>query len=129
MTTKQERLVHRNAYKFYDNVVYENPDWSKRNIAIASFNAGAKYTLENKHDELKANGKPNIVEFLKDNGVYEMFFANLFNHFQNREEDLRQYFLSNFFAYNAISSAFLWDRTPEGQTFWSEISDRWIKQF
>ena len=28
---------------------------------------------------------------------------------------------------NAIISAFLWRKTPEGVSFWSEIHDKWIR--
>lgn len=132
MTQEQLRKIRNAGYKYWDNEVYDNhPDWSKREISQFSFEAGAKYALANKYDELKEdakkNGKPNIVQFLKDNGVYEMFFANLFG--QRNREVLSQYFLFCFFDTNAISSAFIWEETPEGQTFWNEISDIWCKQF
>lgn len=126
MTDKQERQVRRNAYKYYDNVVYENQDWSRRDIATSSFYAGAEYALKNKYDELK-DGKPNIVQFLKDKGVCEMFYANLLH--QKQGEDLRKYLSYGFFEYNAISAAFTWSDTPEGHTFWSEISKSFNEQF
>lgn len=132
MTSQQERKVRGRAYKFYDEVIFENLDWSRHDIATASFVAGAEYALKNKYDELKEdaekkNEKPNIVQFLKDSGVYEMFFANLLN--KKQGDSLSQYFLSHFFNDNAISGAFLWGDTPEGHTFWNEISERWEKQF
>ena len=132
MTSQQKRKVRGRAYKFYDEVIFENLDWSKHDIATASFVAGAEYALKNKYDELKEdaekkNEKPNIVQFLKDSGVYEMFFANLLN--KKQGDSLSQYFLSYFFNDNAISGAFLWDDTPEGDTFWRELSEEWSKQF
>lgn len=132
MTQEQLRKIRNAGYKFWDKTVFENSDWSKRDVSQFSFEAGARYALANKYDELKEdaekkNDKPNIVQFLKDNGVYEMFFANLFN--QRTEADLSSYFLSCFFNSNAISAAFAWDRTPEGNTFWCEISRKWSKQF
>ena len=126
MTDKQEMRVRSKAYKYYDEVIYENQDWSMRDIALSSFYAGAEYALKNKYDELR-NGRPNIVQFLKDNGVYEVFFENLFKQKQGR--DLSDYFLFGFSNYNAISSAFTWSNTPEGHTFWSEISEEFNKQF
>ena len=72
MTDKQEIKVRKNAYKFYDEVIFENLDWSRHDIATASFVAGAEYALANKHDELKEQSRE-IIKFLKDNGVYEMF--------------------------------------------------------
>lgn len=132
MTDKQMVKVQRNAYKFYDEVIYENKDWSKYDIALSAFQAGADYALKNKYDELKEdaekkNGKPNIVQFLKDKGVYEEFFANLLNYKQG--ENLSKYFLSHFFNVNAISGAFIWGETPEEHDFWEEISEMWHKQF
>ena len=126
MTDKQEMRVRSKAYKYYDEVIYENQDWSMRDIALSSFYAGAEYALKNKYDELR-NGRPNIVQFLKDNGVYEVFFENLFK--QKQGMDLSDYFLFDFSNYNAISSAFTWDNTPEGHTFWLEISEEFNKQF
>jgi hypothetical protein len=129
MTDKQEMKVRRNAYKYYDEVIYEQRDWNKRDIALASFQAGADYVLKNKHEfkEEQSNAKPNIVQFLKDNGVYEMFFTHLLN--EREGERLNEYFEFAFFDTNAISSAFVWGETPEGHTFWSEISNKWLKQF
>lgn len=132
MTHRQLMKVRCRAFKFFDNVVYENQDWNKRDIALKSFQAGAEYALENKYDELKEDAekksdRPNIVQFLKDNGVYEMFFANLLNRKQG--EELGRYFLQAFFASNAILCAFTWSGTPEGHYFWEEISDKWENQF
>ena len=126
MTCKQEMRVRSKAYKYYDEVIYENQDWSMRDIALSSFYAGAEYALKNKYDELR-NGRPNIIQFLKDNGVYDVFFENLFKQKQGR--DLSNYFLFGFSNYNAILSAFTWGNTPEGHTFWSEISEEFNKQF
>lgn len=126
MTEKQEMQVRRNAYKFYDDVIYENQDWSKRDITLSSFQAGAEYALKNKHDELKEQSR-DIVHFLKDNGVYDVFFANLLNHKQG--DDLSIYFSSYFFTSLAISGAFVWSETPEGHDLWEEISSKWSKQF
>lgn len=130
MTQEQLRKIRNAGYKYWDNTVFENSDWSKRDISQFSFEAGAEYALKNKYDELKEDAEkknePNIVQFLKDSGAYNLFFANLFN--QKQGEVLRGYFLSYFFNYNAILAAFTWDQTPEGQDFWEEINTRWIKQ-
>lgn len=132
MTDKQLEKVRRNAYKYYDEVIYENQNWDKCDITLSAFYAGAEYALKNKYDELKddtekKNDKPNIVQFLKDRGVYEMFFTHLLNEREGKR--LNEYFEFAFFDTNAISSAFVWVKTPEGHTFWSEISDKWLKQF
>jgi ATP-dependent exoDNAse (exonuclease V) beta subunit len=132
MTREQENKVRRNAYKFYDKIVLENDGWDNCDIAVSAFYAGAEYALKNKYDELKddaekKNDKPNIVQFLKDNGVYEKFWYNLLNH--KRGERLHKYFLSDFSNSNAISAAFIWSETPEGQYFWEKIYDKWCEQF
>ena len=131
MTQEQLRKVRNAGYKYWDNTVYENSDWSKREISQYSFEAGAEYALKNKYDELKENaeknGKPNIVQFLKENGVYEKFFANLFK--QKGGDELHRYFIELFFGIHAINGAFLWSRTTEGSNFWVEISEKWSKQF
>lgn len=130
MTTKQELKVRRNAYKFYDEVIYEHTDWSKLEITNASFCAGAEYALKNKSelkDDAKKKEKPNIVQFLKDNGACEMFFKNLLD--RKQEEDLIDYLSFKFFTSIAISAAFIWHNTPEGQEFWGDLSDKWAKQF
>lgn len=132
MTDKQLLKVRRNAYKYYDEVIFEHDDWNKRDIAIFSFQSGADYALKNKYDELKddadkKNDKPNIVQFLRDNRVYERFIVNLLNHKQG--EDLSYYLLTHLFGFNAISGAFIWSETPEGPDFWEEISSKWNKQF
>ena len=126
MTERQEMKVRKNAYKFYDDVIYENQDWSKCDITLSSFYAGADYALKNKHDELKEDSH-DIVKFLKDNGVYESFFTNLLN--KKQGDDLCRYFLLGFHTIEAISAAFIWSETPEGHDFWEELSGRFGKQF
>lgn len=126
MTEKQEMQVRRKAYKFYDEVIYENQDWSKRDITLSSFQAGAEYALKNKHDELKEQSR-DIVRFLKDNGVYDVFFTNLFN--EKQGDDLCMYFSLGFHTRDAISAAFIWSSTPEGHDFWEELSYRFCNNF
>ena len=126
MTSQQERKVRGRAYKFYDEVIFENLDWSSHDIATASFVAGAEYALANKHDELKEQSRE-IIKFLKDNGVYEMFWDNLAN--QNTQEQII-YYLKNYFGTSrTISEAFTWSRTQEGMCFWDGLSEKWQKLF
>jgi hypothetical protein len=129
MTDKQEMKVRRNAYKYYDEVIYEHRDWNKRDIALASFQAGADYVLKNKHEfkEEQSNAKPNIVQFLKDNGAYEMFLDNLAN--QRPGELFIEYLKNDFGTIYTISEAFSWSNTQEGINFWYELSEKWIKEF
>jgi hypothetical protein len=129
MTDKQEMKVRRNAYKYYDEVIYEHRDWNKRDIALASFQAGADYVLKNKHEfkEEQSNAKPNIVQFLKDNGAYEMFLDNLAN--QRPGELFIEYLKNDFGTIYTISEAFAWNNTQEGINFWHELGEKWIKEF
>jgi hypothetical protein len=132
MTERQEMKVRRNAYKFYDEVIYNRQDLGKRDISLLSFQAGADYALKNKYDELKEypkkkNDKPNIVQFLKDNGVNEAFWDNFYN--QNTLEQTRYYLKHHLCTTIAISEAFSWSRTQEGIDFWCELSKKWSDQF
>jgi hypothetical protein len=124
MTQEQLRKIRNAGYKYWDNEVFENhSDWSKREITQFSFEAGAKYALANKYDELKEKDKPNIVQFLKDNGIYEMFWANLLN--QNTIEQIIHYMKNYFGTSSTFAEAFVWSRTPEGVEFWREVGSKW----
>ena len=125
MTQEQLRKIRNAGYKYWDNTAYENSDWSKREISQNSFEAGAKYALANKYDELKESSR-NIVQFLKDNGVYEMFWANLLN--QNTIEQITHYMKNYFGTSSTFTEAFAWVRTPEGVEFWCEVSSKWNEQ-
>ena len=129
MTDKQMVKVRSNAYKFYDEIVFENNDWNKRDISLFSFQAGADYVLKNKHllKEEESNAKPNPVQFLKDNGAYEMFWDNLAN--QNTGELFMNYLKNDFGTIYTISKAFAWSNTQEGVNFWCELSKKWQKLF
>lgn len=130
MTDKQMVKVRRNAYKFYDEIVFENDDWNKRDITLFSFQAGADYVLKNKHllkEEEQSNAKPNLVQFLKDNGAYEMFLDNLAN--QRTGELFINYLKNDFGTIYTISEAFAWSNTQEGVNFWYELSEKWQKLF
>lgn len=123
MTDKQKEKVRNKAYKYYDEIVFENPNWSKRDIAILSFQAGAKYALANKHDELKEQSC-DIVQFLKDNGAYEKFLDNLAG--KRSKEEIIDFFRQDFGQNYCINCAFAWASTPEGHRFWSEINAKWM---
>jgi hypothetical protein len=126
MTSKQMDKVRKNAYKYYDEIVFENQDWSKREILLSSFYAGADYVLKNKHDELKEQSN-SIIKFLKDNGVYEMFWDNLAN--QKTQEEIISYLKNYFGTPYAFTEAFVWSKTPEGIDFWCDLSEKWDRQF
>lgn len=123
MTQNQLRKIRNAGYKYWDNEVFEyHTDWSKREVSQFSFEAGAKYALANKHDELKEQSR-NIVQFLKNNGVYEIFWDNLVN--QNSPERI-VYYLKNYFGTSiTFSEAFTWSQTQEGLHFWCEVNDKW----
>lgn len=128
MTQEQLRKIRNAGYKYWDNEVFDNhSDWSKREISQFSFEAGAKYALANKYDELKEKDKPNIVQFLKDNGVYEMFWDNLAD--QKTKEQIIGYLKYGFGTACTISEAFTWSSTQEGVDFWYNLSEKWQKLF
>lgn len=129
MTDKQMVKVRRNAYKYYDEVIFEHDDWNKRDITLFSFQAGADYVLKNKHElkEEQSNAKPNLVQFLKDNGAYEMFWDNLAN--QRTGELFINYLKNDFGTIYTISEAFTWSNTQEGINFWCELNEKWQKLF
>lgn len=127
MTQEQLRKIRNAGYKYWDNEVFEyHTDWSKREVSQFSFEAGAKYALANKHDELKEQLN-DIIKFLKCNGVYEMFWDNLAN--QKTQEEIISYLKNCFGAHCAISEAFVWSKTPEGMSFWCDVNDKWTRQF
>jgi hypothetical protein len=130
MTEKQMVNVRRNAYKYYDEIVFENDDWTKREVTLFSFQAGADYVLKNKHElkeEEQSNAKPNIVQFLKDNGAYEMFLDNLAN--QRPGGLFIEYLKNDLGTIHTISEAFAWNNTQEGINFWLELNGKWLKEF
>jgi hypothetical protein len=128
MTQEQLRKIRNAGYKYWDNEVFDNhSDWSKREISQFSFEAGAKYALANKYDELKEKDKPNIVQFLKDNGAYERFWDNLAN--QKTEVLIIDYLKDRFGTVYTISEAFTWSSTQEGVDFWYNLSEKWQKLF
>lgn len=127
MTQEQLRKIRNAGYKYWDNEVFEyHTDWSKREVSQFSFEAGAKYALANKYDELK-NQSLNIVQFLKDNGIFEMFWDNLAN--QKTQEEIIGYLKEYFGTSFTFSEAFIWVKTPEGVDFWRNLSEKWNRQF
>lgn len=127
MTNEQLRKIRNAGYKYWDNEVFENhSDWSDREITQFSFEAGAKYALANKYDELKEQSN-DIIKFLKDNGVYEMFWDNLAS--QNTQERIIFYLKKYFGSSLTISEAFTWINTQEGINFWCELNEKWRKLF
>ena len=127
MTNEQLRKIRNAGYKYWDNEVFENhSDWSTREVSQFSFEAGAKYALANKYDELKEQSR-NIVQFLKDNGVYERFWENIFN--QNTQDEIIDYMKNRFGTSCIFSGAFVWAGTPEGVDFWRDLEEKWNKRF
>lgn len=118
MTDKQMEKVRKNAYKFYDNVVYEHQDWNRRDIAISSFYAGADYVLKNKN-ELRKDTVDSLAEFLVMRDALYAFINNVFE--QRGHEHLLYALDCN------IDSAFRWSETPQGYDYWCELSREYNK--
>jgi len=61
-----------------------------------------------KYPKKRAYAHPKLAKFLKEKGVYKQFVNNCKE--QNNER------------FNTdISRAFIWDKTKEGDVFWSEL--------
>lgn len=112
MTDKQMEKVCKNAYKFYDNVVYENQDWNKFDIVRESFKAGVEYVLKNKY-EFRKDTVDSLAEFLVMRGALNAFIENVLT--QRGHKDLL-YTLGD-----SINGAFTWGSTPQGYDYWYEL--------
>lgn len=113
MTNKQMDKVRKNAYKYYDEIIYENQDWSKRDISLSSFYAGAEYVLKNKN-ELRKETVNSLAEFLVMRDALYTFIDNVF---EQRGHEHLLYVLGD-----TISSAFDWIKTPQGYDYWKKLS-------
>lgn len=117
MTDKQMDKVRKNAYKYYDEIVFENQDWSKRDIALSSFYAGADYVLKNKHELQEASC---LAEFLARKGILIEFIKNV-GAFAN---DYSITYIERALE-GTICEAFSWSDSPQGFEYWSKISDEY----
>lgn len=64
--------------------------------------------------------------FLNENGVYEAFNNNCKNTDEtsiSKDED--EWFKQHDRLYGFIMDAFIWKLTPEGLSFWDNLSDSW----
>jgi len=64
-----------------------------------------------------------LVNFLKKQGVYPEFRRNVLK--SNRKYSFNKYLLASDFKY-IIGESFIWEHTPEGQTFWENVEDKWV---
>jgi len=63
------------------------------------------------------------IEFLKEKGAFDQFIHNLK---MNGYKDMCAYQDKNHLLSNFFDCAFLWDSTPEGHDYWSDIKDEYI---
>lgn len=117
MTDKQMGKVRKNAYKYYDEVIYMNQDWSKRDISLLSFYAGADYVLKNKHEPQEVTC---LAEFLARKGILIEFIKNTCA-FSN---DYSITYIERALE-GMICEAFSWSDSPQGFDYWSKISDEY----
>ena len=66
--------------------------------------------------------KEKLINFLVDNGCYDEFISELesdneFSGIDDLCENGEDYFL--------IQDAFVWNNSPSGQQFWSDIDNEW----
>ena len=60
-----------------------------------------------------------FIQFLKEYNIYELFEKNLK---QEKNITLETYINNHMWAF--IPQAFKWDRTPEGEWFWKEMTNK-----
>ena len=119
MTDKQEKQVRKNAYKYYDEVIYESKDWNVRYIALSSFQAGAEYVLKNKHEMQEVTC---LAEFLARKGVLIEFLDNVLEKRCSAPIDAISSALGD-----RITYAFAWGDTPQGFEYWRELAEEFEK--
>jgi hypothetical protein len=117
MTDKQETKVRKNAYKYYDEIVFENQDWSKREISLSSFYAGADYVLKNKHELQEVRC---LAEFLARKGILIEFITNVCAFSNECSINYIERTLEG-----TICEAFSWSDSPQGFDYWSKINDEY----
>lgn len=69
-----------------------------------------------------------LKNFLEEKDVYKRFRMNFYSEqlYQGNFEDIFSH-LTDVNPEWAVSGFFTWDKSPEGQDFWSEINDGWKK--
>lgn len=85
-------------------------------------------TKENKAKKYKKiiSIKQLFIHFLKQNNAYEKYMRSLNKKYGGVSfESLIKTSDENCY----VSNAFIWNRTPEGNLFWLEINDQWVKLF
>lgn len=68
-------------------------------------------------------GKNNLAKFLIKKRAYQKALDNIKERWEDRAQDKINYFFGEDKGKWYMSSLFTWDRTPEGHTFWSELSE------
>lgn len=119
MTGKQMKKVRKNAYKFYDEVIFEGENWGKREISLSSFCAGADYVLKNKRELQEVTC---LAEFLARKGALIEFMENVLKH--RVGSPIKEISLA---LGDQISSSFAWGDTPQGFEYWQELAEEFEK--
>lgn len=75
-----------------------------------------------------------FVEWLVRHELYSKFVRNLTSRYDDLGRGrllvrryIRHFVIPHFRLENAISSAFVFAKTPEGFDFWKNVSDEWVK--
>ena len=68
-----------------------------------------------------------FLRFLKEIGVYKSYLISTNKSKRQKLKGPRnaKQFLYGVIRCNAIQSAFVWDKSPEGHTFWRKVSEQW----
>lgn len=126
MTEKQERKIRREAYKFYDEQIYEDTNLFKHDIAQIAFYAGAEYILKNKHEFGNTTIRPTteaglLLEFLAKRDALVPYIENIFAKRPHQLIDILK-------ECSSINSAFSWIDTPQGHDYWHELHNEFLNE-
>jgi len=66
--------------------------------------------------------KKAFLRFIKEKGAYSGYVRNI----KNNKKSIKKV-IKGSGAQNLIQGAFIWQRTPEGHFYWSDLSAEWAK--
>jgi hypothetical protein len=82
-----------------------------------------------KDRKILSNCSEKFINFLKSEKVYEKFIKNLLEISDGWKENWITDDLCDNNERDYILSAFYWDHSDEGQSFWDKINNKWIKLY
>ena len=67
-----------------------------------------------------------LIDFLKENNVYEQFIDNFKQSFKYYNYETLEMLIETYNPTNYINYAFDWDKTKEGWEYWNIVNIKWI---